>query len=1186
MPPAIVVERPVSRDASAPDADAKIDPARVGVLPTTAADKPTHVTVADAWVTSGHDWWPRGDVANLLDSDKATKWCMPTKDTWPIVAQLELPRGTESSLRRYTLIAADDVPKRDPKSWVLQGSADGRTWSDIDVREDRPVMERFGTATFDAKETKYSKKYRLLVRSNHGDAGFQLSGIELSGVVRTFAVAEEVDRFGEPLPLPTDEDVTAAQPIPAVKTTLWNRDGEWSFRGIVGPLGVMAQRSKQKKGVPPRYRRREYRVLSIEKGSPSYGRLLPGDVIVGVDGNRFKPGTYANKAAAKFKSYREPNWEMGRAIEKAYEKNGGLLKLTVRRGDRKGVVDVQLEDRPGFAPTYPWNCPQSRELCRQIAQNYSKELHGTGRLEPWRAAWYGLFLLNYDPSTYRAAIDDIVRDVRTKLKERALAGIVRGIWAGNNNWKMAAEAIFLAEYSMMTGKSAELRNDLDRYVQLLFGTRMLGNLWGHGDNVNYGYMRGGFMGASAQVSLALLCLKKAGATVSQTELDKVLDSISASIDKRNGHVSYASPGDARALLPFDWQHIDEDTSQVASESIMRQAAVHLAMRFAGRMTEAEATYRFMRRQTVVFATHGMTQDAGVFEGARALASCNPADCRALLDSYLPRLNMSLRWDGGVHLIPSGRDPSGKDEYSAYRERGIELYMPAVMGLLLSMPEKRLFLFNNVLSPGDAPVAWPPRKPRQAVNACSVRNLTYHDDSAYYVTYDASRPLRWAVYRHRFTDRNVGGRTTAIIGDLAESPYELVVWRSKLLVSGAGKEGAVMVWDIARGGRHRTLNTYNHSRSSQFTEYDDALYYISPQPRVGGANRYVGGQLWRTRDGVTAERVDILPDGKPLWGLLHGCASWQTILANARSLQVVDLGVGKRLFCQTAECTGNSAAWAKPVHGGQTLWVTDASPGKARPFYRRPKKSERWPGSLRALAVDSNNSRVGSLIGFGYGGRLYFSKDDRLFVSDREGATFTALEIAGRTFRSPNNFTTIACAGKMLFAFSAQMPKAGRKIVLTDGTRLIAELGANGDNGFDDVRHLTSVGESLYFVGITREHGAELWHTDGTTDGTSMVRDLRPGPESTIIDNLVARDGRIYFAAWHDRYGTELWRHDPKTSRLMVADIVPGRASARPQQMRAYGRWLVFALDTRIDGSAVLRYADGTRHNRISFKLAP
>ena len=40
------------------------------------------------------------------------------------------------------------------------------------------------------------------------------------------------------------------------------------------------------------------------------------------------------------------------------------------------------------------------------------------------------------------------------------------------------------------------------------------------------------------------------------------------------------------------------------------------------------------------------------------------------------------------------------------------------------------------------------------------------------------------------------------------------------------------------------------------------------------------------------------------------------------------------------------------------------------------------------------------------------------------------------------------------------------------------------------------GGLLYFTAYTGNTGVELWKSDGTAVGTVMVKDIRPGPESS------------------------------------------------------------------------------------------
>ena len=61
------------------------------------------------------------------------------------------------------------------------------------------------------------------------------------------------------------------------------------------------------------------------------------------------------------------------------------------------------------------------------------------------------------------------------------------------------------------------------------------------------------------------------------------------------------------------------------------------------------------------------------------------------------------------------------------------------------------------------------------------------------------------------------------------------------------------------------------------------------------------------------------------------------------------------------------------------------------------------------------------------------------------------------------------------------------------------------------------GESIFFV-AEDDHGAELWHSDGTQEGTARVRDIRGGSGSSHPDSLFFEDGQLFFCRrrWHQR----------------------------------------------------------------------
>jgi ELWxxDGT repeat protein len=72
-------------------------------------------------------------------------------------------------------------------------------------------------------------------------------------------------------------------------------------------------------------------------------------------------------------------------------------------------------------------------------------------------------------------------------------------------------------------------------------------------------------------------------------------------------------------------------------------------------------------------------------------------------------------------------------------------------------------------------------------------------------------------------------------------------------------------------------------------------------------------------------------------------------------------------------------------------------------------------------------------------------------------------------------------------------------------------------------NLTAVGGRLFFAGSDGEHGWELWKSDGTTAGTVMVGDINPGGDSSPY-NLTQVGNILFFTANDGQHGEELWAY--------------------------------------------------------------
>ena len=102
---------------------------------------------------------------------------------------------------------------------------------------------------------------------------------------------------------------------------------------------------------------------------------------------------------------------------------------------------------------------------------------------------------------------------------------------------------------------------------------------------------------------------------------------------------------------------------------------------------------------------------------------------------------------------------------------------------------------------------------------------------------------------------------------------------------------------------------------------------------------------------------------------------------------------------------------------------------------------------------------------------------------------------------------------------------------------------------------------LLFVQTDDEHGTELWATDGTPQGTALVKDIFPGAASADPTGLTAAGDRVFFAAHDGLRGIELWQsYGTAAGTHLVQDLAPEGLSSRPDHLTVAGDHLFFAAD--------------------------
>ena len=130
---------------------------------------------------SGHAAGDGKGIENTVDGDPGTKWCVNNGDT-PVIWQMQLP--VPQTIASYAFTSGDDMPERDPRSWLLEGSTDGKAWIEVDRRAlERPFEKRQQTKTFEAARPGAFRFYRFTFAPTR-IGSFQVAEIALAGAAK------------------------------------------------------------------------------------------------------------------------------------------------------------------------------------------------------------------------------------------------------------------------------------------------------------------------------------------------------------------------------------------------------------------------------------------------------------------------------------------------------------------------------------------------------------------------------------------------------------------------------------------------------------------------------------------------------------------------------------------------------------------------------------------------------------------------------------------------------------------------------------------------------------------------------------------------------------------------------------------------------------------------------------------
>lgn len=144
---------------------------------------------------------------------------------------------------------------------------------------------------------------------------------------------------------------------------------------------------------------------------------------------------------------------------------------------------------------------------------------------------------------------------------------------------------------------------------------------------------------------------------------------------------------------------------------------------------------------------------------------------------------------------------------------------------------------------------------------------------------------------------------------------------------------------------------------------------------------------------------------------------------------------------------------------------------------------------------------------------------------------------------------------------------------TDGTYQVKQLkiGERYSSGFMKGTN------AMFFVGRDNTRGPEIWTSDGTADGTHIVKDLHQG---SAFDGYTPKIGAVtpnnyaYFVGSESGTNYEMWRTDgTDAGTVLVKEIYPGETGSNPYIIGNVGNTVYFTANDGVHGYELWRTDD-------------
>ncbi len=271
-----------------------------------------------------------------------------------------------------------------------------------------------------------------------------------------------------------------------------------------------------------------------------------------------------------------------------------------------------------------------------------------------------------------------------------------------------------------------------------------------------------------------------------------------------------------------------------------------------------------------------------------------------------------------------------------------------------------------------------------------------------------------------------------------------------------------------------------------------------------------------------------------------------------------------------------------VHGVE-LWITDGDYSSAQ-LLKDLHHGTRSADASRLVNLDdrlflTTNSGVSYKISHGqpveeirpngawYTHHLSAAKSTVYFVGQGQNATVYRADASGvQTVKTMVGSFVDALATSQNEAFFVIFGGSNAGLWHTDGSEAGTQILKSFPGNYLSNLTVDDQTGRLWFEADDGVHGSELWTSDGTIDGTHLVKDISEGKSSSLIEAIYAHDEHVYF-----RLNNQAWVSDgTEAGTIRLASVESSFGIVTTHSFSAVGDVIYMSVFAQDKGWAIIR----------------